>query len=104
MQCPAPILRAAIVILICLGEIHLLSGIDLISAIQLHLLLFFLTLKHIILFSAALSCAKQVFSLPLIMKYPPPSYLHSPVISASRWLYCFNTQILDFNIIGSFPI
>ena len=78
--CPKPLFLESITILICFGEIHLKSGIDFTSACHAHLLFTFLILKHIILFSAALSCPITVFSLPLIIKYPPGSYLHSPVI------------------------
>ena len=74
-------------ILICFGEIHLLSGIDLISADHVYFVLFLLMLKQYTLFSADLSCERTVFSEPLIIKYPPVLYLHSPVVLWSICLY-----------------
>ena len=51
---PKPLFLLAIIISICFGEMHLKSGTDLISANQLHLVVF-LPSKQYILFSAALS-------------------------------------------------
>ena len=74
---PNPLFLLDIIISICFGEIHLKSGTDLISAVQLHFVVF-LPSKQYILFSAARSCPNTVFSDPLIMKYPPQSIEHSP--------------------------
>ena len=84
---PNPLFLELIIILICLGEMHLKSGTDLISAFQVYLVSFLETLKQYTRFSAALSCPKTVFSEPLIIKYPPASYLHSPVCVFSKCLY-----------------
>ena len=76
---PNPLFFELIIMLICFGEIHLKSGTDLISAFQVYFVSFFEILKQYTRFSAARSCPKIVFSEPLIIKYPPELYLHSPV-------------------------
>ena len=65
---PNPLFFEHNIIFNCLGEIHLKSGTDFISAIHEYFVLFFETLKQYTLFSAALSCPKTVFSDPFIIK------------------------------------
>ena len=76
---------------------------DLISANQFHLVVF-LPSNTYTRFSAARSCPNTVFSDPLMMKYPPQSILHSPVTFDCICLFCVNTQMDDFTIIGILPI
>ena len=101
---PNPLFLELTYILICLGDMHLKSGIDFTSAIHEYFVLFLEILKQYTRFSAARSCPITVFSDPLIIKYPPASYLHSPVCVLSKCLYWFKTQILDFNMMGSLPM
>ena len=71
-----------------------------------------------IIFSALRSCDTITFSAPSIIKYPPKSYLSSPICVNNSFLYSgvssfslksgtpydvLNTHKSDFNIIGIFP-
>ena len=103
MAFPNPLFFVATIISICLGEIHLKSGMDFISAYQLHFVVFFPS-KQYTRFSAARSCPNTVFSDPLIIKYPPQSSGHSPINTGSIERFWERTHIDDFNIIGIFPI
>ena len=50
------------------------------------------------------SWAMMTFSLPLITKYPPWSYVHSPSSVNSWSVFSFNTQNLDRSMIGTIPM
>ena len=66
---------------------HLKLDTERISQLHKYLVLFFLTSKQYTRFSADLSWPNMIFSEPSIIKYPPASYLHSPVSVFSKCLY-----------------
>ena len=66
--CPNPLFFELIIILSCLGEMHLKSGTDFISAFHVYFVSFLDILNTYTRFSAARSWPKTVFSEPLIIK------------------------------------
>ena len=50
------------------------------------------------------SCAMSTFSDPLITKYPPSSYAHSPSSVSSLSVWSCSEQYCDRSMMGTFPM
>ena len=61
------------------------------------------TLRTYNMLSANFSCAITVFSLPSMIKYPPISFLHSPILCRMSLDRPCNTQKSDCTIMGNLP-